>query len=202
MPAANFGSSDYITLGYLVSTYDLEHDEGYMEDIRAQALEDWYDDNPDWNLDENGEEIPIEDLDAPDLSSYIDDILAREEEWMYEDAYYGAKRLISDANLHYFDMEIESGYYEGYYIDISWNRDYLESENEKEDLYQEIAKIGEILTELASYGWRTVSSTCYSTYYAEEEQTMQDISEALAAMVEEVQETKVYDSDEPGQDYY
>lgn len=202
MPAANFGSSDYITLGYLVSTYDLEHDEDYMEDIRAQALEDWYDDNPDWNLDENGEEIPAEDLDAPDLSSYVDDILAREEEWMYEDAYYGAKRLISDANLYYFSVELESGYYEGYYLDISWNRDYLESENQKEELYQEIAKIGEILTELASYGWRTVSSTCYSTYYAEEEQTMQDISEALAAMVEEVQEAKVYDSDEPGQDYY
>ena len=192
MPAANFGRSDYITLGFLVDTYELTHDEIFMSDIREEALEHWEVDNDYEDL------LPDE---QPDLDDIVDELIYRQVQDEYEDNIYIVENKLSNLNLHYYDITIESGYYEGMYLNIELSFDEwdLDSEDLRENIYKEISEIGEFLISLAEdYGWRTVSSTCYSTYRAELPETLEDIQDAIMGMMQQVQEFIVNDPYEPG----
>lgn len=193
MPAANFGHSDYITLGYLISPNELENDSSYMEDVHDRAMEVWEEDNPDWNLDDEGEE--------PDLADIINDIIYDDIEAMYEDGFYAAEHIINNADFRFIEIDVESGYYEGAWLKIQM--DYtLEDESDREDLYQDIAKCGEILLELADMGWRSCSSHCYAgTHRAEYTETVEDIANAIREMMQEAQEADVHDWDDPANDW-
>ncbi len=201
MPAANFGHSDYITLGYLISPSELENDSSYMEEVHDRAMEIFEDNNPDWNLDDEGELLPESEQEEPDLTDIINDIIFDDIDSTYEDAFYTAESVIEQANFRFIEIDIESGYYEGAWLKIQM--DYtLEDESDREDLYQDIAKCGEILLELADMGWRSCSSHCYAgTHRAEYTETVEDIANAIKEMMQEAQEADVHDWDDPANDW-
>lgn len=197
MPAANFGHSKYITLGLLIGYNDLSEDTGYMEEVRERAMEIWEEDNPDWNLDEDGEELPEEEREEPDLDSIMDDIIYNDIQSMYEDDFENAEYEINEHNFNYIHLNLESGYYEGAWLNISMDYD-LEDESDREQLYQEIGEFGELLLNLADMGWRTCCSHCYAgTSRATYEQTREDIADAVQEMMQEAQESEVYDYNDP-----
>jgi hypothetical protein len=191
MPACNFGSSEYITLGLLIGYHDLSNDSSYMEEVKERAMEVWEFDHYDEELSEE----------EPDLTDIMDNIIYKDIEIMYEDDFEESEYLINECNFNYIHINIEPGYYEGAWLQISLDYN-LEDEEDREILYAEIGKFGELLLELADIGWRTCSSHCYAgTSRATFEQTCADIADALQEMMQEVQETEIYDYNDPANDW-
>ena len=182
MPAANFGRSDYLTIALLLKTEDFESDPYVQE----RAMEIWEDNNPDW------EEEGLE----PDLDEIINDLVWDDMNESYRECMEETEEQISQLDLSYISVDIRSGYYEGIYLDITM--DYtLYTAEEREELYAEIGKFGEFLIELANTGWRTVYSSAYTTSMDDYDETCENIASAISEMIQEGQESTVYDDDEP-----
>ena len=76
--------------------------------------------------------------------------------------YEETRFMIKQYNFEYFDINIEAGYYEGFYIDFDFKRDYIESWQERALLQKEITQLKKLFIELIDYelnvcfpGWVT-----------------------------------------------
>ena len=68
-----------------------------------------------------------------------------------DDDYQNIKSLLDNYNFYYFNVTIEPGYYEGFYIDI--NFDYLWVDAyEKPEILKELTQLKKFLLKCAGYG--------------------------------------------------
>lgn len=164
MGARNFYSTDYPSLTYLIDTYGLSEDKEYIADVRERL-----------GLEED-EELSEEDL--------WGDINETANLW-YEDAYYNAEDILKNHNTGCIDLSLEPGYYEGIQLIVSpdWDST-LDSESEREDIFKDIANVGEILNTLVdACGWEG------------------DVSECIHQLMEDAEAIPVEDYDEPDRNW-
>lgn len=166
MGTINYGKSDYITLGINpIDAWDVEHDESLMEELRHEVKE-------------YGGTIDSE------IQSYI--------EQTAEADYENAEAIFEKYDFCYYHIELKSGYYEGFYLDIENNYGlYYDDYEEKREALKEIREIEKMLIELAGCGMVSVWPgwvTKYRTY----EETLKDIKEAAKEMRQEVRSTPTW----------
>lgn len=68
-----------------------------------------------------------------------------------EDDYQNIKFLLDDYNFHYFNVTIEPGYYEGFYIDIKFDYLWVDA-SEKPEILKELTQLKKFLLKCAECG--------------------------------------------------
>lgn len=169
MGTINFRTSDYITLG--PHPYDVRDFEADKPSIIENMLENGY-----RNITDN------------EFYEYVYRLIHD----YYDDDCYNAKGVLEDYRFHYFDIEIDYGYYEGFSINIDYNYkgDNFSDIEEKREAKEETDKVKECLVNLAGIGLRA----CYPFWYTEYEDydaTLAKINEAVEEMKEDVRMTDI-----------
>ena len=165
MGARNFGSNDYLSLTYLVDVYELANNPGFIEDCKDREV---------W---EEGYEPTEDDIwdEAADTANF----------WT-EEAYEDAEYLLDKHRFNYITLQLEPGYYEGIQLFIEPDfPSYIESEEDREDIFNEISELGELLSEFMDRGW---------------DGDFEDLSDLIHQLMEEAQDIPIDDYDEPGYD--
>lgn len=97
--------------------------------------------------------------------------------------------LINSYNLEYFKIDIQQGYYEGFYIDIDFEYCYFDNYREKQEAQKEITRIKKLLYNIIDYGHIVNCQNGWCTTYYTQEETKEEIKEAIKKMRETVKET-------------
>ena len=195
MPALNFGTSDYVTLGYLVSWSEYANNDSYISELH-EVIEDDYADELE-ELREEGDEADV----GRFIEEKTDEYISRDIEQDYEDAFTDVEYGIADLELRFINLEAKSGYYEGAWLKITMDYS-LESEDDREDLYNDIGQLGEFLNKLIDSGWREVSCSYYGGVdRSDYDDTCEAVATAIREMMEEAAKAEIYDWDEPGRDW-
>ena len=162
MGASNFGYSDYLSLTYLVDVYKLANDPGFIEDCKERDL---------WDEDYEPTEDDIWE-EAADTANF----------WT-EEAYETAENILNENSFDNINLSLEPGYYEGIQLFIEPDfPSYLECEEEREDIFEEIARLGDLLQRFMKEGW-----SC----------DFEDISSLVQQLVAEAQDIPVEDPNDP-----
>lgn len=111
---------------------------------------------------------------------------------IYEDDYNNAKTIMdkySVENLEYFDVTLEDGYYEGFYLNIEFNRCYFDrASEERTEAQKEITKIKKMLIDLIDVGL-CVLHPGWCTAYLNYEDSIKEIGGAIKTMRNDVKNT-------------
>jgi len=107
-----------------------------------------------------------------------DETLTDEEnESMQEFLYYDIKELLENYNFNYFNVELNSGYYEGFYITIGnpgYNYGVFNNYIEKLEALKELTQLKKLLLDLIkNYDLVSYSPGWCSSYYTKEESILQ-----------------------------
>ena len=103
---------------------------------------------------------------------------------LYEDT----ESIIYDNKLQYFTVDIVSGYYEGFYLDIEYKDEVFYDYTEKKEAQKEITKIKQMLYLLSNMDIvRYTPGWC--TGYATQQETRKDIANAIKQMRRDVKDT-------------
>lgn len=161
MGTINYGTSEYITLGW----EPIEVSEEYMNRLRQE-----YDDFSDA------------------LDSYVDSYI--------EDCYNlyreNIESILNKYDFSYYRVKIESGYYEGFYLDIENELPYaFDCWKERKEVNKEITKLKNFLMECADFGMVEVLPgwcTKYSGYI----DTIRAINQAIKVMRQEIKDTPTW----------
>lgn len=97
--------------------------------------------------------------------------------------------LIESYNFELLDIQVLSGYYEGFYLDISFEYCYFNDYQEKQATLKEVTKLKKLMFEIiknynivnCQNGWGTV----YNTY----EETKEKIKEAIKEIKQDIKQT-------------
>lgn len=108
----------------------------------------------------------------------IDETLTDEEnESMQEFLYYDIKELLENYNFNYFNVELNSGYYEGFYITIEnpgYNYGVFNNYIEKLEALKELTQLKKLLLDLIkNYDLVSYSPGWCSSYYTKDESILQ-----------------------------
>ena len=166
MGTINYRTSDYLTMGLNpISSYDLENDSGFMEELKQQ-------------IDEYGGSI----------ENAIQDYIQQ----CYEDDLANIENLLEKYTFCYYDIKIEPGYYEGFSLLIENNYgiaydDYID----KQQALKELTVIKQFLLECAGYGL-VVCYPGWCTGYEDYNQTVKTIKQTIKEMKQEVKETPTW----------
>lgn len=166
MGTINYGTSDYITLGIEPLTeWDLEHDNGFMDEIRAEVEE---------------------------YGGTIEDAIRDYIEGCNEDDYTNIQEELAKHSFYYFHITIKSGYYDGFYLDIESNNGIaFDSWQDKREAQKEITEIKQFLIACAGMGLREVWPG-WCTKYNNYSHTINAINEAVKEMRAEVRTTPTW----------
>ena len=125
---------------------------------------------------EDGEEMTDFYGRACEMDSYRDDVDVIREKY----------------DFHYYKVEVKSGYYEGFYIDIENNFSLChDSREDKQAAQKEITQIKRFLLECVEVGCvQCFPGWC--TGYASYKDTLAGINEAVKAMRDEVRQTPTW----------
>lgn len=135
--------NDALSLWYQLDYYDYDYDGGAT--IREELLNSGY-----------GED----DIDSDLINDYVWDKISGDYDQFIRDTevimdQYVSGHWISPSDyFDYFDFDIEEGYYEGYVFSVK--ADFppsFDSEDQREDAYEEIGKLYNLLSELIDLGW-------------------------------------------------
>lgn len=100
-----------------------------------------------------------------------------------DDQYWTAKEVqdyLDDLSLCYYDIELKTGYYEGFYLDISdIHGDYYSDDDCKEERIKELHKIGRALIHLTNYYGLVNYTPCWGTRYATTDGTIRAVKKAV-----------------------
>ena len=167
MGSINYGTSNYITLGIQPqNVYDLENDADFIEELREG-----------YNLTED-----------EDPTSAIYDYISIVE----DDDRANLKSILNKYDFYYFHIQIKSGYYEGFYLDIENNFPiFFEDYTEKQEAQKEITAIKSFLIESAENGLVSVWPGWCTTYH-DHKTTLDHINKAIKEMREEVRNTPTW----------
>lgn len=107
-----------------------------------------------------------------------------EEQFNYEEV----KNILEKYNFNILAVEIEAGYYEGFYINLDFDYLYFENTEEKKEALKEATKLKKLLFEVLLFG---MVSCCpgWCTGYSTEEETKKEIKEAIKELKKEMQNT-------------
>ena len=161
MGTINYRTSDYITLGIKPCCgFDLENDDDFIEYAKEQA----------------------EEMNEEFTDDFLEEIANREAEANNEADFENAKAILDKYSFYYYHIEIKSGYYDGFYIDIENNFGlFYDNYTERREAQKEITEIKKMMLELADIGIISVyPGWCMG--YADREKTLQDIKEAIEEM--------------------
>ena len=99
------------------------------------------------------------------------------------DQYWTAKEVqdyLDELSLCFYDIELKSGYYEGFYLDISdINGDYYSDEDCKNERIKELHLIGRALIHLTNYCGLVAYTSGWCTGYATTSGTIRAIKQAV-----------------------
>lgn len=122
--------------------------------------------------------------DGRDIYEYISDL--------HEANYINTKAIIDKYSFAFYDVKLEYGYYEGYYLMISNNcGGYYDDYHDKKAAQKEITLIKKLLLELADNGL----VACYPfwcTRYEDWDGTIKAIREAIKEMRSEAKSTPTW----------
>ena len=165
MGTINYRTSDYITMGLNpCQGYDLENDPNFIEELKEYARDN--------NID----------FDSMDITEECQDYA----HMVNEDDYYNIKSILDKYSFYYYHITINSGYYEGFYLDIENNYGICyDSYEDKKDVQKEITQIKTMLTEMAGCGLVQVYPG-WCTGYEDYKGTIKGIKAAIKEMREEV----------------
>lgn len=171
MGTVNYGTSDYITMGINpYDYYDFRNDKGYMEDLREVFSE----------------------LDIELTEGNIDNFIYEDISECYSCDKLNYESLREKYSFHYFDITLNSGYYEGLYVDIEPNYGIAYNDYEdKKEAQKEVTEIKAFLKELAGIGF----VSCYPSWctgYQDYKGTLSDIDEAIKVMREDIKSTPTW----------
>ena len=167
MGTINYRTSDYITLG--VKPMDVDDFKADKPEIIQEMLDNGY-----YNITDE------------EYWDYVRDII-----WeYYEDDYINAASILDKYTFNWFTVKIESGYYEGFSIDIEYEEDggCFSDYEEKQEAQKEVTRVKECLLELAGIGLKA----CYPfwcTRYEDYKGTLAAINEAVKEMRADVKNT-------------
>ena len=166
MGTVNYGTSDYITLGIEpLSSYDLEHDAAFMEEIEQEIAEYG------GTVDEA-------------INDYINGCMDAD--------FSNIRNELDKHTFHYFHIVIKSGYYEGFYLDIENNFGIaLNDWTDRREAQKEITEIKGFLHDCADLGLCEVWPG-WCTTYNDRETTHKAIDAAVKAMREDVRTTPTW----------
>ena len=165
MGSINYGTSEYITMGIKPeSAYDYEKDPCTMEEMQELAEE--------WGMS-------------------VEDAIMQNIEDNAECDRMNTEAILNKYDFHYFNITIESGYYEGFYIDIEYNGYIFDHYTERKDALKEVREIESMLKELAGCGIVSVYPG-WCTGYADYKQTLKDIREAAKGMRADIKKTPTW----------
>lgn len=162
MGTINYKSQDYITLG--LKPYDVDdfiNDAAWIDDLKEIYDTDSLTDDQIWQ-------------------AFNNDVF---------DGYYpsdreNAESIINNYRLYYYDVSIQPGYYEGYYIAIQDNYK-IDCYAGKLDALKELTQLKHLLIELAGVGY--VSCICgWCMGYADYKGTLRHINRAIKEMKQDV----------------
>jgi hypothetical protein len=164
MGTINYGSSNYITIGY-------------KPEDPATFLQD--PDFLEWIESEYPETDPEE--------------MARETAAAYqEDCYIECENLLKAYSFYYYHVTIKYGYYEGFYIDIENNFGICYNDcYDRPEAQKEITKIKQFLIDCANLGLVEVWPG-WCTSYKDYQATMNSIKEAVKEMRTEARTTPTW----------
>ncbi len=170
MGTINYGTSEYITIGYKpLDRFDLEKDPEFM----------------DYMLDE-AREVDM------DLDEYIN-------EWIYnrqDDFYYNIQFLLEKYDFYYFSVKVESGYYEGFSVQISRETPCYMELWEKDAAYGEIKELEKFLTECVKDFGLVECYPGWGTSYEDKDKSVQDIVVAMAKAREDILAVPIWKDNE------
>lgn len=170
MGTINYGTSDYITLGIEpLSAYDLKQDADFMKEINAE-------------MQEYGS-------DTDNIDDYIQDYI----NGCMEDDYTNIKFELDKYIFYYFNITIEPGYYEGFYLNIDNNLPDELDEDERREAIEEVETIQHCLTQCAGMGLVEVWPG-WCTSYKDYSTTCASIKKACDEMREEINSTPAYNA--------
>lgn len=165
MGTINYGTSDYVTLGANIMYSDYAEDEQLMEVLRQE-------------VEEYGGTIDEQ------LQYYIDDDC--------ENLYLEAKEIVDDYDFEFFKVELEFGYYEGFYLKLEQYLPILfDDYEERTRANKEVSKLKEMLLRLVDIGMRS----CYPgwcTGWADREGSIKDIKGGVKKMRADIKEIMTY----------
>ncbi len=98
------------------------------------------------------------------INEYVDDYISD----CYDCDYRNANDVLSHYNFQYFNISIESGYYEGLSINIQSNFVFY-CDEDKRDAVGEVEQMLKCLNELAGVGFVACYPGWYTTYFDYEE---------------------------------
>lgn len=171
MGTINYGTSEYITIGYKpLDRFDLEKDPEFM----------------DYMLDE-AREVDM------DLDDYIS-------EWLYnrqEDMWSNVKIILETKyDFYYFKVEVEPGYYDGFSIQISRETPCYMELWEKDAAYGEIKELEKFLTECVKDFGLVECYPGWGTSYESADKSVIDIAVAMAKAREDILAVPIWEETE------
>ena len=114
----------------------------------------------------------------------INDIYFDIEEADFEDL----KEIFNKYSFDILDVKIESGYYQGFYIDINFNYVYFDNAEEKQEALKEATKLKKFLFESLKVGM-VACCPSWCTSYCTLEESKKEIKEAIKGLKEEIKST-------------
>lgn len=102
-----------------------------------------------------------------------------------EDVYSLCKDIVDRYNFYWFKVELEGGYYDGFYLDLSvdYTAEYLE-QDDKDEIREEIKNLKKMLYELLDY--MNVCSPWWCTTWYNFKEGTDKIDEAMDKLNEEL----------------
>lgn len=115
------------------------------------------------------------------------------DDFFIQDCYDQINYRLKQEDFYYFNITVEGGYYEGYFINIENNfslcfDDFLE----KQDAQKEITRIKKFLLECINDFECCAVYPGWCTGYADYKTTLKELSAAIKAMREDVNATPTY----------
>lgn len=165
MGTINFKTSEFITLG--LKPFDVD---GYLKDLDFRS----------W-CEESG-------LDP-------EDEVYNQIEEDYKADYENCKSILEKYDFRFFNLSLEWGYYESFYLNIEFDVWVFEDYDERREAQKEATQVKKCLLELIDSGL----CVCYPgwcTSYLSREESKKEIEEAIKDMRCVIDETKVDNTEE------
>lgn len=109
---------------------------------------------------------------------YEEDITEEEfsdtELFIYEET----QEIINKYNFEYFDIQVKGGYYDGFYIDFDFKREYVDCFQERALIQKEITQLKKLLFELVDYELK-VCFPWWVTKWLNQKESKQEIQKAI-----------------------
>ena len=98
--------------------------------------------------------------------------------------------IIDKYNFNFFNVSIESGYYEGFYLNIKTNFDFYNWQD-KQDALKEATQLKKMLVECCGNGMCEVWSG-WHTVYKDYEYSIKSVKAAIWKIKEDIKDTKTF----------